>query len=182
MSVRPSRFSVVEVFHFLAHLLLHCSVHCWKCFLTVSLTVPGLCCWAWSLSGGDRGLLSAQCMGFSLWWLLLLQTLGSKLRLQHLGWSSCGSPTQARLGNSVVHQLEQGSVTLATLARGLRWLWHMGSSWSRDQICAPCIGRSILYHWTTREGLCSYWIMSPTPRPAFKSFMSFSSWIWGTCC
>ena len=28
---------------------------------------------------------------------------------------------------------------------------HVGSSWARDQICVPCTGRRILYHWTTRE-------------------------------
>ena len=28
---------------------------------------------------------------------------------------------------------------------------HVGSSWTRDRTCVPCIGRQILNHWTTRE-------------------------------
>ena len=51
---------VVEVFHFLADLLPHCSVRCWKwSILTVSLTALGLCCRAWGLSCGERGLPSS---------------------------------------------------------------------------------------------------------------------------
>ena len=30
---------------------------------------------------------------------------------------------------------------------------HVESSWTRDQTPVPCIGRWILYHWTTREVL-----------------------------
>ena len=29
--------------------------------------------------------------------------------------------------------------------------WHVESFWTRDQTCVPCIGRWILYHWTSRE-------------------------------
>ena len=29
-------------------------------------------------------------------------------------------------------------------------MWDL-SSLTRDQTCVPCIGRRILYHWTTRE-------------------------------
>ena len=36
---------------------------------------------------------------------------------------------------------------------GLVALWHVGSSWTRDQPYVPCIGRDILNHWTTREVL-----------------------------
>ena len=34
---------------------------------------------------------------------------------------------------------------------GLVALRHVESSWIRDQIHVPCIGRRILCHWTTRE-------------------------------
>ena len=34
---------------------------------------------------------------------------------------------------------------------GLVALWHMGSSWTRDGTCVPCIGRWILNHCATRE-------------------------------
>ena len=30
-------------------------------------------------------------------------------------------------------------------------LQYVGSSWTRDPNCAPCVGRQILNHWTTRE-------------------------------
>ena len=33
--------------------------------------------------------------------------------------------------------------------------WHMGSSWARDGTCVPCIGRWILYRWTTRADLAT---------------------------
>ena len=44
--------------------------------------------------------------------------------LQGIGFSSCGAWAQ---------------------------LWYVGSSWTRDQTCVPCIGRQILNHWTTKE-------------------------------
>ena len=69
-----------------------------------------------------RGFSSSWCKGVSLWWPLLLQNTGCR-------------------------------------ACGLQWLWHVGllapwhvrSSLTRDQTRAPCIGRRILNHWTTRE-------------------------------
>ena len=32
---------------------------------------------------------------------------------------------------------------------GLVALWHMGSSWTRDGTCVPCIGSGFLTHWTS---------------------------------
>ena len=29
--------------------------------------------------------------------------------------------------------------------------WYVGSSWTRDWTCVPCVGRQILNQWTTRE-------------------------------
>ena len=48
---------------------------------------------------------------------------------------------------------------LQSIGSRLQQLWHtglvarthVGSSWTRDQICVPCIGRQILNHQTTRE-------------------------------
>ena len=37
------------------------------------------------------------------------------------------------------------------VVRVLNWSLHVGSSWIRDRTHASCIGRWILYHWTTRE-------------------------------
>ena len=39
-----------------------------------------------SLVAASRGYSSLWCMGFSLWWLLLLRSTGSR----HSGFSSCG--------------------------------------------------------------------------------------------
>ena len=50
-----------------------------------------------SLVAASRGYSSLQCVGFSLRWLLLLQSMGSR----HVGFSSCGTWAQK--------------------------LWHMGS-------------------------------------------------------
>ena len=60
--------------------------------------------------------------GFSLWWLLFLQSVGSRaLGLQQLG------------------------------LQGLVGPWYVGSSPTRDHSLVPCIGRQILNQWTTRE-------------------------------
>ena len=34
---------------------------------------------------------------------------------------------------------------------GLVVLWHVESSWTKDQTCVPCIGRRIPIHYTTGE-------------------------------
>ena len=36
---------------------------------------------------------------------------------------------------------------------GLVALQHVGSSWTRDWTCRPCLDRQILNHWTTRQVL-----------------------------
>ena len=43
---------------------------------------------------------------------------------------------------------------------------HVGSSWIRDQTGVSCIGRQILYLWTTRESLELFW------------FLFFHPWWW----
>ena len=72
-------------------------------------------------SSGEWGLLWLQWTGFSLWWRLLLQRMGSRAQAQSL-WL-------------------MGSVALQ----------HMGSSWSRDWSCVPSISGQILNQWITRE-------------------------------
>ena len=67
------------------------------------------------------GYSSLWCSGFSLWWLLLLQSTGSRCT----GFSNCST--------------------------GLLTLRHVGSSRTRDWTCVPCIIRWILNYWTTRE-------------------------------
>ena len=43
-----------------------------------------------SLVEASRGYSSLQCVGFSLWWLLLLRSMGSRC----MGFSSCGTRAQ----------------------------------------------------------------------------------------
>ena len=57
-------------------------------FFFFFLATFGLRCCAWSFSSwGSQGYSSLWCAGFSLRWLLLLQSTGSR----HMGFSSCGS-------------------------------------------------------------------------------------------
>ena len=69
-----------------------------------------------SLVAGSRGFSLWWCVNFSSQWFLLGST-GSR----HLGFSSCG-------------------------ALGLVPLRHVGSSWTGDRTCVPCIGWGVLYH------------------------------------
>ena len=54
-----------------------------------------------------------------------------------------------------VHRLQQWQQTPAQSLwhTGLVTLWHVGSSQIRDWTRVSCIGRQILYHWTTKEAL-----------------------------
>ena len=68
------------------------------------LVVLGLCCCPWAFSCcGERDYYSLQCKGFSLRWLLLLQSMGSR----HLR-------------------------SVAQWCMGLVALQYMESSWTRD--------------------------------------------------
>ena len=64
-------------------------------------------------------------MGFSLSWLLLLQSTGS--------WC--------------LHSISTWSV----VAHGFSCSAACGILRPRDRTCVPCVGRQTLYHWTTRE-------------------------------
>ena len=59
-----------------------------------------------------------------------------------LGLSSCGAWTQQLcfLGSRAQNQ--------ELWHTGLVAPQHVGSSWTKDQTCVPCIGRQILNHWT----------------------------------
>ena len=77
-----------------------------------------------------------KCAGFSLRWLLLLQSMGSR----HVGFSSCDSW-------ALEHRLSSCG------AMGLVAPRHVGSSQTRARTCVPCISRQILNHCATRETL-----------------------------
>ena len=82
-----------------------------------------------SLVVASRGYSSLQCAGFSLRWLLLLWSTGSR----STGFSSCGMRAQ-----QLWHT-------------GLVALQHVGPSWTRAQTHVSYIGRRILHHCATRE-------------------------------
>ena len=86
-----------------------------------------------SIVSTNRGCSSLLCTGFSLFWLLLLQSMGSR----STGFSSF-SPRALELG-------------LSSWAHGLSRSKAMESSQTRNQIHVPCIGRWILIHHTTKE-------------------------------
>ena len=54
-------------------------------YIHLFLAVLGLhCCTGFSLVAASGGYSSWRCVGFSLWWLLLLQTTGSRAEAQEL--------------------------------------------------------------------------------------------------
>ena len=96
-----------------------------------------------SLVAASGGYSSLWCAGFSLRWLPLLQSMGSR----RTGFSSCGTQVQQLwLAGSRV-QAQQLWRT------GLVALWHVGSSRTRAGTRVPCIGRWTLNHCATREAL-----------------------------
>ena len=91
------------------------------------LTVLGPHCCLRAFSSRDKLDYSLlRCRGFSLRWLLLLQSTGSRGLDQQL-WDT-----------------------------GLVGLQRVESSRIRDQTCVPCIGRWISIHWTTRKVLLGF--------------------------
>ena len=95
-----------------------------------------------SLVAGSGGYSSLRCAGFSLQWLLLLQSTGSR----HMGFNSCGT------------QAQQLWLTGLVAPR------HVGSSWTRARTHVPCFGRWILNHCATREAQISIPFDSATPH------------------
>ena len=89
----------------------------------------------------SRVYSSLCCAGFSLQWLLLLRSMGSR----HAGFSSCGTWAQQLQLVGSRAQVQQLWHT------GLVALRHVGSSRTRVRTHVPCIGRRILNHCTTRE-------------------------------
>ena len=89
---------------------------------------------------GRNGSL-LRCTGFSLQWLLLLRSTGSR----RPGFSSCGTRAQQLWLTGSSAQAQQLWHT------GLVAPQHVGSSRTRAQTCVSCIGRRILNHCATRE-------------------------------
>ena len=86
------------------------------------------------------GYSSLRCAGFSLRWLLLLWSMGSR----YAGFSSCGTWAQQLW---LVGSRAQAQQLWRT---GLVAPQHVGSSRTKAQTHVPCIGRWILNHCATR--------------------------------
>ena len=102
-----------------------------------------------SLVAASGGYSSLRCEGFSLRWLLLLRSTGSR----HVGFSSCGSRASVLVARRLQYLWLAGSRAQA------QQLWrtslvaprHVGSSRTRPRTRVPCIGRRVLNHCATRE-------------------------------
>ena len=94
-----------------------------------------------SLVAMSGGYSSLWCVGFSLRWLLLLRSTGSR----HAGFSSYGTRAQQLWLVGSRAQAQQLWLT------GLVALRHVGSSRTRARTRVPCIGRQILNHCAIRE-------------------------------
>ena len=71
---------------------------------------------------------------------------------RHASFSSCGTQAWQLWLVGPRAQAQQSWRT------GLVAPWHMGSSRTRAQTHAPCIGRQILNHCATREVLCQHFM------------------------
>ena len=87
------------------------------------------------------GYSSLHCAGFSLQWLLLLQSTGSR----RTGFSSCVTGAQQLWLTGSRVQAQQLWRTGLVAPR------HVGSSRIRDRTRVPCIGRRFLNHCATRQ-------------------------------
>ena len=115
--------------HFSLHFFKNKCIYFWLHWIFVA--AHGL-----SLVEASRGYSSLWCAGFLLWWLLLLQSMGSR----RTGFSSCGMKAQ-QLGLAGSRaQVQQLWCTGLTAPR------HVGSSLTRARTHAACIGRQILNH------------------------------------
>ena len=106
---------------------------CINHYMKVYLLFEGLILYKFYLILAVLGLHC--CVRVSLWWLVGFQSRD----LERSGFSSCIS--QALQHNS------GGTAPLSQLRHtGLAVLPHVRSSRIRDQVCASCTGRRILYH------------------------------------
>ena len=103
-------------------------------FIYLFMAVLGLHCWAgFSLMVASGGYSPLQCMGFWLWWLLLLQDTGSRARRLQPLWpvgSIVAAPRLQSAGPVVVAPgLRYSEACGAFLDQGLNLLhWQVNSS------------------------------------------------------
>ena len=135
-TIQPLSFPIFlrKILFFFLQIYFILFIYFWLCWVFVA--VPGL-----SLVVASRGHSSMRCTGFSLWWLLLLWSIGSR----HMGFSSCGVQAQQLWLMGCRAQAQELWRT------GLVALQHVRSSRTRPWTRVPCIGRRILNHCATRE-------------------------------
>ena len=121
----------------------------WLCWVFIAACVHLSSC-------GTRASLQLWHAGFFLY----LWHAGSRAH----GLCSCGVQAPECMGSVVCGRwaLSLRRVSSVVVAQGLNCptaMWDLSSP-SRDQTCIPCIGRQILYHWTTRvvPVLDSFWL------------------------
>ena len=128
--VQPGFYFLIYLFIFKKYLF----IYFWLCWVFVAVH-------GFFLVVASRGYSSLRCMGFLLWWLLLLWIMGSRCA----SFSSCGGWAQQLWLAGSRAQAQQLWRT------GLVALRHVGSSRTGAQTHVPCIGRRILNQCATRE-------------------------------
>ena len=126
--------SLCLFFNKLKKLFIYAFIYLWLHWVFVAARRLSLVVASWGYS-------SLWCVGFSLRWLLLLQSVGSRC----VGFSSCDTWAQ--------------QLWLAGSRAQAQQLWcmgfvaprHVGSSWTRARTHVLCIGRRILNRCATRE-------------------------------
>ena len=88
---------------------------------------------------------------YDLIYLCIIFLAGLSLCCCTQAFSSCSARAWRRSGFSSVEHGLQGAQAQQLTYTGLVAPWHVGTSQTRDRTHVPCIGRRILYHWTTRE-------------------------------
>ena len=127
-------FSIEKQWTLFLKFFIYLSIYFWLHWVLVAMRRP-------SPVVVSRGYSLLWCVGFSLPWPLLLQSVGSRLA----GFSSCGVQAQQLwlMGSRAQAQQLWRTGSVAP--------WHVGSSWTRAWTRVPCIGRWIPNHCCTRE-------------------------------
>ena len=137
-------------------------------------------CWVFVAAHGfflvvvSGGYSSLRCMGFSLQWLLLLQSMGSR----RMDFSSRGIWAQQLWLTGSRAQAQQ------LWHMGLVVPWHMGSSRTRARTRVPCIGRRILNHCAKREvpNIFSLCLIFVSLISIWFGMFLFGFMLYGTLC
>ena len=115
----------------------------WIPYLQILSCIPFLFCWCCKLHYG-KAFSFDLFIHFWLRWVFV-SALRLPLVAESGGYSRCGLPASCCSGFSCCGAQALGTWASVAAPR------HVGSSQSWDWTHAPCIGRQILNHWTTRR-------------------------------